>query len=139
MRVVADTNIWFRALFRRSSYPGQVMDAWLADRFTLVTSEPLLAELADVLTRPITVRKCGITPEQADHFLASMRLLAEMVPITGTQQFCRDSDDDMFIETAIVGHATAIVSQDDDLLAMRIPGIRVMTAGEFLRLLDPAA
>jgi putative PIN family toxin of toxin-antitoxin system len=115
------------------------MDAWLADRFTLVTSEPLLEELADVLARPITVRKCRITPEQADHFLTSMRLLAEMVPTTGTQHFCRDPDDDMFIETAIAGHADVIISQDDDLLAMRIPGIQVLTAGEFLRLLNLAA
>ena len=136
MRVVADTNIWFRGLFRRPSYPGQVMDAWLADRFTLITSEPLLAELAEVLARPKTRAKCGITLEQADQFLASMRLLAEIVPIIGNQHGCRDHDDDMFIETALVGNADVLVSQDEDLLSMVVPGIQVVNSWQFIQLLN---
>jgi putative PIN family toxin of toxin-antitoxin system len=112
------------------------MDAWLADRFTLITSEPLLAELAEVLARPKTRAKCRITPEQADQFLASMRLLAEIVPITGSPQGCRDPDDDIFIETAVVGHADVLVSQDEDLLSMAVPGIRMVNSGQFLQLLD---
>lgn len=42
MRAACDTNIWLRGLFRPSSYPGRVIDAWLDGRFVPVTSDPLI-------------------------------------------------------------------------------------------------
>lgn len=38
-----------------------------------------------------------------------------MVAISGAVQLCRDPDDDMFIESAFVGRASALVTRDGDL------------------------
>jgi uncharacterized protein len=135
VRVVVDTNIWVRGQLRRASYPGQVVDAWLAGRFTLITSEPLLEELADVLTRPKVRAKIRITPEEAAALVADMRTLSETVALPGTLRLCRDPEDDMVVETALVGQADVIVSQDDDLLSLSAPDLLVLTAPQFLALL----
>jgi uncharacterized protein len=140
VRAVLDANMWVRGLLRGASYPGQVVDAWRARLFTLVSSEPLLEELADVLARPKVRCKTGLTADQASVFVAELRNACDLVAIPGTLQLCRDPDDDAVIETVILGNAAVIVSQDEDLLSLAIPGLPVLTAPEFLDLLseDPA-
>jgi putative PIN family toxin of toxin-antitoxin system len=135
MRAVCDTNIWLRGLFRATSYPGRVIDAWLDGRFTLVTREPLIAEVADVLTRGEIQAEFGITPERTALMVARMRL-GEVVPIAGTVQGCRDPEDDKLIETALVGKADALVTQDNDHLTMMVPGLVIVTAFDFVGLLE---
>jgi uncharacterized protein len=49
---------------------------------------------------------------------------------------CRDPDDNMVLECALVGHAQYIVSGDKDLLELKeFRGIRIVRAAEFLKLL----
>ena len=109
------------------------------DRFTAVTSEPLLIELATVLTRPRLAHRYGLTAEEIAGLLGTIRALAELAVVRGEVQICHDPKDDMVIETAINGHADALVSRDDDLkrapevvslLAER--GIRVLSVQRFL-------
>ena len=46
---------------------------------------------------------------------------------------CRDSDDDKFLETALVGDADALVSDDSDLLVLRqIGSTPVLSVADFL-------
>jgi uncharacterized protein len=130
VRVVLDTNIWVRGFLRAESYPGRVVDAWRARHFSLVTSEPLLDELADVLSRPKVRRKTGLTTAQATQFVTELRTVSDLVTIPGTLRLCRDPDDDPLIETAILGQAAVIVSQDEDLLSLEIPGIAVKGTSE---------
>lgn len=112
-------------------------------RFTLIASEPLLAEVADVAQRP-RLRRSGITPEAANELLAFLARTATLVSVPGTARFCRDPKDDVLIETALAGSAAVIVSRDDDLT--RVPelketlaelGIRVLTVRRFLEELEP--
>lgn len=56
MRVVVDTNVWVSAVLNRSGSPALVLAALKTRRFALLTSEPLLAELAEILTRPRIAR-----------------------------------------------------------------------------------
>jgi predicted nucleic acid-binding protein len=63
-----------------------------------------------------------------------------MTEISGATYGCRDPKDEMLIETAIRGRASAIVTHDKDLLdddnlirLLATRGIRVLRAGEFLR------
>ena len=50
------------------------------------------------------------------------------------------ADDDVFFATAKLGSARYIVSEDEDQLAVKEhDGIRVVTAEEFLRILDEKA
>lgn len=84
-------------------------------RFTVVTSEPLLKELVEVLRRPKIVRKYGVTDEDVQVLLELLRRHAVVVPIHHTVRVCRDPDDNVVIETAERGKAQFLVSGDADL------------------------
>lgn len=139
MRTVIDTNIWFRGTVRANSYPGRIIQALRERRFTLVTSEELILELAEVLNRPRSRSKYGITPEQVEQLVAEIRILGDIVTIPGDLHLCRDPKDDMFLEAALVGKADVLVSQDDDLLSMTVPGLVIVNAYEFVQMLGGLA
>ena len=52
MKVVLDTNVLISGMGRSGGPPGRIFDAWLAGKFELVTSEPLIDELMAALTYP---------------------------------------------------------------------------------------
>jgi predicted nucleic acid-binding protein len=55
------------------------------------------------------------------------------VTITGVLRACRDPNDDMVLECAVVAGAQVIVSGDKDLLALDpYNGIRIVSPAEFL-------
>lgn len=116
LRAVIDTNVWISGLLTRSGPPARVREAFQAGRFTLVTSAPLLDELAAVLHRPRLRDHYGVTPRDAAEYVALLRQRAVLVPVDGNLRLCRDPDDDLLVETAIAGRAQALVTGDGDLL-----------------------
>jgi hypothetical protein len=52
VRAVVDANVWVSGVLARTSAPARLVDHFLGGRFELVTSEPLLAEVTEVLARP---------------------------------------------------------------------------------------
>jgi putative PIN family toxin of toxin-antitoxin system len=138
VRATVDTNIWVSAFLNPHSLPGELVTALQAARFTLVTSEPLLDELSDVLSRPRLARYHRRDREQVVAFVEALRQDAESVALTGTVQVCRDPDDDALLETAILGGVSCVVSGDQDTQAREVVeyliarGIRVLTVREFL-------
>src|SRR5438128_2339384 len=95
---LGDTNVFVSALINRAGFPARVMAAFAVGRFTLVTSEPLLEELAVKLCLPRIRRRTGLTPEQVADLIDAMRELAEVVEVTGEVKLCRDPDDDRVID-----------------------------------------
>jgi predicted nucleic acid-binding protein len=56
---------------------------------------------------------------------------------------CRDPDDNVVLETALLGHASYAVSRDDDIkrdrdliAQMEARGIKVLSVQQFVNLLD---
>ncbi len=119
-----------------------MLAAWRAGWFTLVTSPPLLDELADVLTRPRVARRHGLPAAAVALLVEGFRTQSQVVDLTGSIQVCRDPDDDALIETAMVGGAVCVVSGDQDLHASEVTeylearGIRVLTVRQFLEELE---
>lgn len=143
MRAVVDTNVWVSAVLNGAGLPARVLDAYLAGRFTLVVSEPMLEELAEVLARPRLVRRHGRPPERIAALVNGLREHAVLVAVCGAVQVCRDPDDNVVIETAMGGRADLLVSGDQDLThAQEVVehladvGIRVLTVRRFLEELD---
>jgi putative PIN family toxin of toxin-antitoxin system len=142
VRAVVDTNVWVSAAIKPRGLPGQILSAYRADQFTLLVSEPLLDELAEVLGRPKFVRR-GISSQDVEELLALLRSGAEHVSVGGTIRVCRDPEDDVVIETAIGGRADVLISGDHDLTQMAEvaeclarAGIRVVTVRPFLQELN---
>src|SRR5438874_924620 len=113
MRAVVDTNVWTRAYLNVLGPAGQVAQALLDDQFTLVTSEVLLEELAEVLSRRRVVRKHRRSQSEITEFVDGLRAGAETVPLTGGVHVCRDPDDDALIEAAERGGVDCLVSEDE--------------------------
>ncbi len=78
--------------------------------------------------------KFHFNKEQKESFSSILLEVAEMIEITGKIKVIKDDpDDDIIIETAIVGRADYIVSGDPHLLNLKeFAGIKIVTAKEFL-------
>jgi putative PIN family toxin of toxin-antitoxin system len=114
-RVVLDTNAWVSAILNPGGVLRPVRDGLVGGRFTLLISEPLLDEVADVLGRPRIAAKYGVTVDARDELMALLRHYGVMTPVTGAVRVCRDPDDDAVIETAATGQATLLVTRDEDI------------------------
>ncbi len=144
MRAVVDNNVWVSATVKPAGSCRAVLRACIDGRFQLVTREPLLEELADVLSRPRLARKYGLTADDARELVAILAEVADIPEVTGAAHGCRDPRDDIAMETALRGGATCIVSGDRDLTAdedlhryLALGGVSVLTVCQLLAELEP--
>ena len=131
-RFVLDTNVIVSALLLAGSIPRQAFDKAL-DTGKVLLSLPVLTELNEVLSR----RKFDKYLLEAERmqFLAALVREAEMVEVGERISASRDPKDDKFLELAVNGQATCIISGDGDLLVLNpFRGIAIMPPQAFLRL-----
>lgn len=125
MRFVFDTNVLVSALLLSNSKPRQALDLALT-RGKLLLSFSVLAELCEVLSRK-RFRKY-IDEEDIRTFVAVLTREAEWVDVDVRITACRDPKDDKFLELAVSGRATHVVTGDSDLLALHpFQGIIITT------------
>lgn len=115
VKAVIDTNIWVSALLNPSGFPAKLLTNFKDGVFHSVISEPMLAELADVLSRPRIKDKYGITDSDIEELLILIEERSEHVLLSVDVGICRDKDDNFVIETAIEGKAEYLVTRDDDI------------------------
>lgn len=129
-RVVFDTNVLVSALLFEHSKPAQAVFSVVRDG-TMLVSLATLQELSGVLRRKKFDRY--LTIDEREEFLTRLMLTASLIEINEPIQVCRDPQDDKFLEVAINGQATAIVSGDDDLLVLHpFRGIPIVTPDTFI-------
>jgi putative PIN family toxin of toxin-antitoxin system len=137
LTAVLDTQIILRgASSATSSITARIYAAWNAGRFTLLVSEPILAEVEDVLLRPAVLRKLRMTPVEAAALIELLRRRSTLVIPAVRITRSRDPDDDKFLECAAVGGAAYLVSADTDLLSLgEVNGIPIVDTLAFWRAL----
>lgn len=134
MRFVIDTNLLVSGVIS-AGLPRRLIDGAKAGEFELCTSEVLLAELLDVLSRgkfAARLVQAQLTPEG---IVADLRRLAVVVsPITVPRVVFADPDDDH----VLAGTADLIASGDRrDLLPLgSYEGIPIVTAREAVERLE---
>ena len=114
-RIVVDTNALVSRLLLPSSVSARAVRK-AVDSSILLVSEATMNELADVLARPKFDRYISL--EDRQQFLRLLGRLAEFIPIVYPVRACRDPKDDKFLEVALNGKATLILTGDADLLAL---------------------
>src|SRR5207253_4061258 len=129
-RTVIDTGVAVSAVLLPRSVPRQAFDAAVA-RGMLIVSGATVAELDDVLRRPKFNKY--VPEEKRLEFLAALVQQAEQIDVTEVITACRDAKDNKFLELAVSGRASHILSGDGDLLALHpFRGIAVVTPQAFL-------
>lgn len=140
--LTVDTNIWVSAFLTPRGYSARLKSYWQANRFDVVISPQLLAEISEVLERPRLQAKYQYTSNEIKKYLHLITELAETVQITSSLKVCRDPDDNMLLETAFIGKATHLVSRDEDITRdtdvsqyLAEYGIKAITIQRFLETL----
>ena len=130
VRAVFDSTVAVSAALLPRSVPRQSIDS-AAARGRLLVSEATIAELDEVLRRP---KFNKYVPEETRlAFLAALLREAELVNVVHVVSECRDPNDNKFLELAVSGNASHIVSGDSDLLILNpFRGIAIVTPQEFL-------
>ena len=119
MRVVADTNVLVSGLLWPGP-PAHFLDAAVRREFHLLTSEELLAELEDVLSRAHLEPRLRVRGRTVAEVMIKQRVLATLVApaeIAPPAQL-RDLKDLPVLRCAVGGQAQTIVTGDKDLLVL---------------------
>lgn len=147
-RLVVDTNTLLSGLANRNSASGKVLELCENRRVLLLLSRPIQAEYRRVLSSPeILRRNPRIHRDDIELVLRRLRYFGEYHGRVRTSfRFDRDPDDEPFIELAIEGDASHLVTSDNDLLSLnishdeaarrfrqRLPNTRIVRPGAFLR------
>jgi uncharacterized protein len=132
LRVVLDTNVVISAMLLPLSVSRRAFDRVLQEGRPLI-SAPTTTELDEVIHRPRFDKY--LTEEERIEFLATLVHEAELVDVVERVTDCRDPRDNKFLELAVSGRATHIVTGDSDLLALHpFRGISVVSSSAFLAL-----
>jgi uncharacterized protein len=130
IRAVIDTSVAVSAVLLPRSVPRQALNL-AASRGRLLVSAATVAELDEVLRRPKFNRY--LREEERLEFLAALVREAEVVEVTAVVTDCRDPKDNKFLELAVSGGASHIISGDTDLLVLHpFRGIAIVTPQAFI-------
>jgi putative PIN family toxin of toxin-antitoxin system len=134
--VVIDTNLVLSALVFAQGRLTPLRQAWQNQRIQPIVSRVTATELIRVLAYP----KFKLTAEE------QQELLADYLPCCKTVRIpepppktpaCRDAFDIPFLQLAIVGKATALVTGDRDLLVLAGSfSCPIVTAEQFISTLN---
>lgn len=117
MRVILDTNVLVAALIAQNGPPHHLFEAFLGDRFTLVTGNMQIEEFSRVTRYPAI--RSRIHPAQAGRMLNAIRSLAINIENPPPQSVSRDPHDDFLFAMAQAGEADYLVTGDKaDVLAL---------------------
>jgi putative PIN family toxin of toxin-antitoxin system len=137
IRAVLDANVFVSGILNAKGTPGQVLDAWRAEQFQLLISPPILEELERVLYYPKIATRHGWSQAMVQQFLFRLTTIAITTPGDLVLSVVDDSSDNRYLECAVEGNATHLVSGDRDLLELgHFEGIAIVTPQAFLDVLS---
>jgi len=130
LRAVFDTSVVVSAVLLPQSVPRQAFDR-VQEQGKILISAATVDELNEVLRRQHFDKY--VREAQRLEFLAALIREAELVDVTEVVTECRDPKDNKFLELAVSGKATCLISGDKDLLVLHpFRGIPVITPQAFL-------
>jgi len=129
-RFVLDTGVLISAALLPRSIPRRAVDLAFAQG-TVLASVDTIDELDRVLRRPKFDRY--LREEERLLFLAAFIRYAKIVGVVEKLTECRDPKDNKFLELAVSGNATSIISGDNDLLILNpFCGVTILTPQQFV-------
>lgn len=135
IRAVVEPSVLVSALIGSAAAgPGRLVDAWHEDRFVLIVSPVLLAELTDVLGREKFNRHTADGRGAA--YIQDFAVNGDHSPDPPEPpKVVRDPDDDYLVALARAANADALVSVDKDLLDLELSDLAICSPRAFLEML----
>lgn len=132
IKVVADTNVIFSAMFWRGN-ESKVLELSEEGKIKLLTSPALLDELRRVLMHKELKLNERTVGENVQYVLSTAELVS---PRRIIKVIHEDQSDNRVLECALEGGAKYIISGDKHLLRLKeFKGIKILRAREFLDIL----
>jgi len=132
MIAVIDTNIFMAALLNPSGAPAKIRRRWRQRQFEILISEAVLEEYVDVFTHAPAIASID-----AQFLIDEIEAFSRRVEIKGSLKICKDPDDDMFLETAVVGSADFLVTKNLKHFPHKLyDGVRIVNVATFLKALE---
>lgn len=134
LRFVIDTNILVSAVLIKSSIPDVALKK-AKSLGIILFSDATFQELQEILNRSKFNKYISVNIRT--QFLAKFKLEAEQIKIDEMIKECRDPKDDKFLDVAINGNATHIITGDKDLLDLHpFRGVDIITAKQLLEIVS---
>lgn len=134
---VLDTNVLASGTVSAVNAPGQILDAWHARKFELVTSTHIISELLQVFQKRYF--KNHLTNQAVTNFIDLLQNEAFVTPITvDVQNVATHPADDLTIATALSANADYLVTGDKPLInkvGNSYQGVTLTTPSDFLKIL----
>ncbi|MEI6444210.1 MAG: putative toxin-antitoxin system toxin component, PIN family [Nostocales cyanobacterium ELA583] len=134
LRFVIDANILVSAVLIKSSIPDVALKK-AKNLGIILFSDATFQELQEILNRSKFNKYISVNIRT--QFLAKFKLEAEQIKIDEMIKECRDPKDDKFLDVAINGNATHIITGDKDLLDLypfRV--VDIITAKQLLEIVS---
>ena len=113
MRVVLDVGQYISAAINQGGYPAKLLEAWEAQKFDLLLSPPILADIHRVLHYPRIQKRHQWDTEHIERFIQALTTATILTPGQLELYVVKDDpDDNKIIVCAVEGHADYIVSSD---------------------------
>lgn len=132
LRATLDTNVLVSATLSRNpnSPTRELMICWRRNEFTLLTCDELFQEFAEKLIER------HVAEAEIEEQLDALALWATwvVVPSESIEPLLNDSDDNVVVACAVIGHADYLVTYDPhfDVLGGDYRGVKIVKALPFL-------
>ena len=138
MRIVIDTNVIISGFISPTGTPARIIDLWVEGNLQVILSSAIMEEYSIVFRYPQTQRYHRMSSEEITQTLERFRRIAVMIePTERLQAVLEDATDNKFLECAVAGGATYIISGDKHLLKLQVyQGIPILTPAAFLAQID---
>ncbi|MBI2634365.1 putative toxin-antitoxin system toxin component, PIN family [Candidatus Peregrinibacteria bacterium] len=128
MKIILDTNVFISGIFWSGS-PHQVVALWALNKIHLIVTKKILSEYLHILHKIDS--KGDIAKKWGTFVLENSQILEDKELV----KICRDTEDNKFLNCAIIGRADYLVSGDDDLLCLKkIGSTKIITPSKFLKI-----
>lgn len=134
MHIVLDTNSLIMAISAKNAY-HKVWIAFLYGKYKLCITNEIIEEYMEVISRNIN----PFVAEKIVSTILTRKNIIKLDPHFRFQLIEKDKDDNKFVDCAIAGNASYIVSEDHHfniLKEIKFPNISVIGIDDFILILD---
>jgi uncharacterized protein len=138
VRALVDTNVLVSALISRFGSSKQIVDAWHAGTFELITAPAVIAEAARALRYDRVMKRYNLSEESVEALLASLWSDASIVgdPVA-IEAICADPNDDFLLAICRDSGADYLVTGDRLVREVGVYGrTQIVTPRRFIEVLS---